>query len=204
MDFDADGTDDLITGSIYEDIFLFRGLGGGKFAKRQLLRGTDGKPLKGGYCVTTEMVDMDADGDLDLICANRVSAAKWFKNIGTRKAPEFESTAHPMPMEKGAGRITGSNTDFADWDGDGKRDLIVGSESGHIVWHRNVGKDNRPKFAAARKLLNSSGWDELKEGDIPKAHGGRTKIRVFDYDNDGRLDILLGDVKSTTYKPARP
>jgi len=82
--------------------------------------------------------------------------------------------------------------------------LIVGSESGHIVWHRNVGKDNRPKFAAARKLLNSSGWDELKEGDIPKAHGGRTKIRVFDYDNDGRLDILLGDVKPTTYQTRPP
>ena len=67
-----------------------------------------------------------------------------------------------------------------------------------------MGKDNRPKFAAARKLLNSSGWDELKEGDIPKAHGGRTKIRVFDYDNDGRLDILLGDVKPTTYQTRPP
>lgn len=52
-----------------------------------MLRDKDGQPLKGGYCVTTELLDMDADGDLDLVCGNRISAAKWFKNMGTRKAP---------------------------------------------------------------------------------------------------------------------
>jgi hypothetical protein len=29
VDYDADGIDDVITGSIYEDIYLFRGLGEG-------------------------------------------------------------------------------------------------------------------------------------------------------------------------------
>ena len=66
MDYDADGIDDVIAGSIYEDIYLFRGLGKGKFAKRKLLRDKNNNPVKGGYCCTTELLDMDADGDLDL------------------------------------------------------------------------------------------------------------------------------------------
>ena len=79
MDYDTDGIDDVIAGSIYEDIYLFRGLGKGKFAKRKLLRDKNNNPIKGGYCCATELVDMDADGDLDLVCANRISKAKWFE-----------------------------------------------------------------------------------------------------------------------------
>ena len=203
MDFDNDGKDDVIVGSIYEDIFLFRGLGGGKFAKRELLRDQHGKPLKGGYCVTTELLDMDADGDLDLMCGQRTEEVRWFKNVGTRKAPKSEAESHALPMAEGERRVSGSNTESADWDRDGKRDLIVGSEWGTVTWYRNVGADNAPKFAAGKMLLGKPGWEELKEGDVPKNHGSRVKIRVYDYDLDGSLDILLGDVKSTTYQ-ARP
>ena len=103
MDYDADGVDDVIAGSIYEDIYLFRGLGKGKFAKRKLLRDKNNNPLKGGYCCTTELLDMDADGDLDLVCANRISKAKWFENIGTRSVPKFDSVSKSLPMAKGAG-----------------------------------------------------------------------------------------------------
>ena len=204
MDFDADGIVDVIAGSIYEDVYLFRGLGKGKFAKRKLLRDKDNNPIKGGYCCTTELLDMDADGDLDLVCANRISRAKWFRNVGTRSAPSFDSKALPLPMEKGAGSITGSNAAYTDWDGDGKRDLVVGSEYGRIVWHRNVGQDNQPKFAGARQLLKEPGFERIKEGDIPKVHGSRAKVFIVDYDNDGLRDILLGDFTSCTYNTRAP
>ena len=199
MDYDTDGIDDVIAGSIYEDVYLFRGLGKGKFAKRELLRDKNNNPIKGGYCCTTELVDLDADGDLDLVCANRISKAKWFENIGTRSAPEFDSVSRSLPMAKGAGSITGSNAAYTDWDKDGKRDLVVGSEYGRIVWHRNVGQDNQPKFSAARQLLEDPGFERIKEGDIPKVHGSRAKVFIIDYDNDGLRDILLGDFTSCTY-----
>ncbi len=204
MDFDADGIEDVIAGSIYEDVYLFRGLGNGSFAKRRLLRDKDNNPIKGGYCCTTELLDMDADGDLDLVCANRISRAKWFRNVGTRSAPSFESKALSLPMEKGAGSITGSNAAYTDWDGDGKRDLVVGSEYGRIVWHRNMGRDNQPKFAGARQLLEDPGFERIKEGDIPKVHGSRAKVFIIDYDNDGLRDILLGDFTSCTYDTRAP
>ena len=204
MDFDADGIEDVIAGSIYEDVYLFRGLGKGKFAKRKLLRDKDNNPIKGGYCCTTELLDMDADGDLDMVCANRISKAKWFENIGTRSAPQFDSASKSLPMAKGAGSITGSNAAYTDWDGDGKRDLVVGSEYGRIVWHRNVGQDNQPKFSAARQLLEDPGFERIQEGDTPKVHGSRAKVFIIDYDNDGLRDILLGDFTSCTYDTRAP
>ena len=204
MDFDADGIKDVIAGSIYEDVYLFRGLGKGRFAKRKLLRDKDNNPIKGGYCCTTELLDMDADGDLDLVCANRISRAKWFENIGTRSAPRFDSKALSLPMEKGAGSVSGSNAAYTDWDGDGKRDLVVGSEYGRIVWHRNVGQDNQPKFSGARQLLKDPGFERIEEGDIPKVHGSRAKVFIVDYDNDGLRDILLGDFTSCTYNTRAP
>jgi hypothetical protein len=204
VDYDADGIDDVITGSIYEDIYIFRGLGDGLFAKAKLLKDKDGKPLEGGYCCTTELLDMDADGDLDLVCATRIGKVTWRKNVGTRSSPKFDAKARPLPMEKSAAPMEGFNATYADWDGDGRRDLVVGSGRGHVVWHRNVGADDKPKFSSGRKLLNDSGFPEIKEGDVPAAHGSRAKVHIVDYDNDGLLDIMLGDFTSCTYNTRPP
>jgi len=204
VDYDADGIDDVITGSIYEDIYLFRGLGQGQFAKAKLLKDKDGKPLEGGYCCTTELLDMDSDGDLDLVCATRIGKVTWRENVGTRSSPKFDAVAQSLPMEEGAASIAGFNATYADWDGDGRRDLVVGSGRGHIVWHRNVGADDKPKFSSGRKLLKDSGFPEIREGDVPATHGGRAKVHIVDYDNDGLLDILLGDFTSCTYNTRPP
>ena len=204
MDFDADGIDDVIAGSIYEDIYLFRGLGTGRFATRTLLKDKTGKPIKGGYCCTTELFDMDADGDLDLVCAGRISKVRWFRNVGTRSIPRFDPNARSLPMETGAGSVAGSNASYTDWDGDGIRDLVVGSESGYVNWHRNVGQDNQPVFSSAQQLLADPGFQKIKEGDTPTVHGSRAKITVVDYDGDGLRDILLGDFTSCTYSPRPP
>ena len=204
MDYDADGIDDVITGSIYEDVYLFRGLGDGKFAKAELLKDKDGKPLEGGYCCTTELLDMDSDGDLDLVCATRIGKVTWRENVGTRSSPKFDSEAQSLPMEKGVASIEGFNATYADWDGDGRRDLVVGSGRGHVVWHRNVGADDKPKFSSGRKLLSDSGFQEIREGDVPATHGGRAKVHLVDYDNDGLLDVLLGDFTSCTYNTRPP
>ncbi len=41
----------------------------------------------------------------------------------------------------------------ADWDGDGKRDLLVGQFGGGVLWvYRNEGTDAAPRLAAGRKF----------------------------------------------------
>jgi hypothetical protein len=83
----------------------------------------------------------------------------------------------------------------ADWDGDGKPDLIVGAEDGSVVWYRNAGTAAAPKLEAARPLVGKSpiGWGgDDKRG--PRDWGLRVKPSVFDWDGNGRPALLLGDL----------
>jgi hypothetical protein len=83
----------------------------------------------------------------------------------------------------------------ADWDGDGRPDLVVGADDGSVVWYRNVGSARAPKLEAARPLVGKSpvGWggDDKRN---PGEWGLRVKPCVFDWDGDGRPDLLLGDL----------
>src|SRR5439155_18758025 len=82
----------------------------------------------------------------------------------------------------------------ADWDGDGRLDLIVGAEDGSVVWYRNVGTAKEPKLEAARTLVDKSplGWNgDDRRG--PRDWGLRVKPCVVDWYGNGRLDLLLGD-----------
>jgi hypothetical protein len=83
----------------------------------------------------------------------------------------------------------------ADWDGDGKPDLIVGAGDGSVVWYRNEGTATAPKLAAAQVLVppSPSPWRDDKARH-PNDWGVRVKPCVVDWDGDGRLDLLLGDL----------
>jgi hypothetical protein len=83
----------------------------------------------------------------------------------------------------------------ADWDGDGRLDLIVGAEDGSVVWYRNADGAAGPRLEAARPLVGKSpiGWgSDERRG--PRDWGLRVKPCVFDWDGDGRPDLLLGDL----------
>lgn len=183
MDYDADGTLDMISGC-YDpgDIFLFRGLGRGKFAKRELLVDEANVPLvhhpkeratfielsedanADGEAVTQariasfgswpSLVDWDADGDLDMLIGDFGGRIVLRQNTGTRAAPVWSPEA--IPVHAGDERLNvGGHADpvAADWDNDGLFDLVVGDSRGGVHWYRNVGKSGKPKFAEANVLV---------------------------------------------------
>src|SRR5262249_29690180 len=87
-----------------------------------------------------------------------------------------------------------------DWDGDGRFDLLTGSENGGVYWYRNVGEPGKPVFEAERVLVpphDGSGEEELLLDDAQARPGIRSQIAVTAVDGDGKLDLLVGDFCTT-------
>ena len=69
----------------------------------------------------------------------------------------------------------------ADWDGDGKVDLIVGAE-GNVWFYRNMGTATEPRFAPGVKVQT--------EGRDIQCGTGRVAIALADMNRDSKPDLI--------------
>jgi hypothetical protein len=194
VDYDADGDLDVLSGSYTGEIYLFERNADGELAQGRFLLDAQGEVLNGGNSITPEATDVDADGDLDLVVGTRSSGVFVITNEGSRAEPRWSPESRRLKTADGK-RIKGSNAHHADWNGDGVRDLIVGSERGGARWHENLGTNDAPSYAAARDLVVRPPFEEREEADGPVGPGSRTKVHVTDWNGDGLADLLIGDVQ---------
>lgn len=155
-----------------------------------------------GTASAVHAVDWDGDGKIDLLIGSIGGQVHLVPNEGTAKAPVF---GKPRALRAGGKPLVvpGDAGPFAaDWDGDGKIDLLVGAGDGSVWFYRNVGTAKEPALAAGVRLVAPGtvvyGPDAPKEA----KRGVRAKICVVDYNGDGRPDLLVGDF--ATQRPDRP
>jgi hypothetical protein len=202
---------DLIAGDTAGNVTLFRNIGARE--KPELAKGllveADGKPItatRETYKVVNKkavvdkvtegssklaevyskihMADWDGDGLKDLLVGHSTTIV-FYKNVGTASAPRFKS---PVALRIPEGNFPSRPSPYVvDWDGDGKKDLLAGTESDKVLFYRNVGTDTRPKLDRAKKLdLQGKGFDD----------GYRCRVEVADWNNDGKMDLLVGNIYS--------
>ncbi|MCK4271464.1 VCBS repeat-containing protein, partial [bacterium] len=134
-DLDADGDHDLILGSIDQAPLYFENSGTPTTPAFQagpdLFAPVSALDAEMGVCV-----DLDDDGDLDLITGG-YTGLHFFENVGDSTQPEFNEIEGFFD-----GLSVGSNPvpTFADLDADGDYDLLVGlSEDGQLKFYPNSG-----------------------------------------------------------------
>jgi hypothetical protein len=176
-------------GPLHGYVFVFAGTGGGRFASAPTQLTAAGRPIDVFGCPSPNFADFDGDGDLDLLCGSFLDRFTYFRNVGTRAAPEYAvgvelrgDDGAPLAME-----LEMIVPVAFDWNRDGHVDLIVGDEDGRValVAHTGrVGADGTPVFRAP--VYFSQEADTLKCGALATPVG-------IDWDGDGDDDILSGN-----------
>jgi hypothetical protein len=129
----------------------------------------------------SSFVDIDGDGDLDMFRGTYYGNFIYYKNTGTKTAPQFSnSTNNPFNLSFQA---LLPMLNFADLDNDGDMDLMAGSYYGDFYYFENTGTKAAPNFAASQQ--NPFGLTTL---------GSYFSAPEFsDVDGDGDLDMLSGE-----------
>ena len=88
----------------------------------------------------------------------------------------------------------------ADWDHDGRPDVMVNSIRGEVVWYRNVGSHRRPVLAEAAPVEvrwpagpPKPAWNWWKPRGRQLVTQWRTTPFVVDFDRDGLNDLVMLD-----------
>jgi hypothetical protein len=158
-----------------QESMLYQQLPDGKFedvTKKNNLSYPDSK------CMGLTLFDYDDDGDLDIFQANDHQLNFLFRDDnGVYKEAGVESGVAANSQGKGTGSMHGS---IGDVDGDGLMDILV-TDLDYGALYKNMGNglfvDITDKSGAAAAMSGKSSW------------GGQ----LFDYDNDGDLDIVAAN-----------
>ncbi|MDZ7756534.1 FG-GAP repeat domain-containing protein [Rhodohalobacter sp.] len=137
-------------------------------------------------------VDLDLDGDMDLLTEQPYSYVRYYQNDGSANNPRFELAADTLKDVNGKPIFSDRQNipNVTDIDSDGHLDLMIGHLDGTVTRYESTGLDENeiPMF----KLVT----EKFENIEIVKQFGslhGANTMAFMDIDGDGDQDIFWGD-----------
>ena len=149
-DLDGDGDLDAISGEFWGTLKYYQNTGS-RTAPVYIEQTGTANPFNGidvGFYSIPTLADIDGDGDLDAIIGEQNGTLKYYQNTGSSTAPVYtEQTGTANPFN---GIDIGLNNapTFADIDGDGDLDAIIGEWEGTLKYYKNTSSSTVPTNSA--------------------------------------------------------
>ena len=194
-DVDGDGDQDLFVGDLNGNLhFLLNTAGAGNpsnFALQSPFNFQDasGTTIDIGSNATPQLIDVDRDGDLDLIIGTRSGNIVYYKNIGTPTTLSYSlitSSFGGIDVLKSC--CTGYSVPFM-YDSAGSYQMIIGSEAsrdaaspmGWLWYYKNIDGNLGGNFSLVDSMYQKI-WE-----------GIRMTVTGKDITGDGRMDLVIGN-----------
>jgi uncharacterized protein (DUF2141 family) len=191
-DLDADGDLDAVSGERFGTIKYFKNTGSAT-SPAFIEHSGSLNPFNSvdvPWYSAPSFADLDGDGDLDLFVGEKSGNVFYFENTGSATSPAFVQTTGTFNPFNGLSTGTYNAPTFADLDGDGDQDAIVGEFDPYVLYFENTGSSTSPAFVQRSGSLNPFDGFMI---------GNQTKPAFADLDKDGDLDAFIAEVFGNIY-----
>jgi len=190
-DIDSDGDLDLFVGNEFDasnsgwkgDVYFFENIGSAVSPQFELMDSSYFDEGMGNN-MAPAFGDLDGDGDFDALVGDYNGEISFFINSGSSEEPSFIYQGKFLEIDL-SGRATPA---LGDVDGDGDLDLYVGDKNGSVHVWSNEGDPANYNFVKIS--------DDLFPGEDL---GLEIALELADFDNDGDLDLLIGNQSGELY-----